>query len=211
MAWETMGLMAENVVVVKHAQPWRKLLGDARARLSWPNIKAAARSALTRERAVEFVVWLWPFKWWWLVAWVATLSLILAGHAVTSDVLPTTWHDVAMIWLANLCGGIYALKGRAAADAALSDANSFKTAGSRRAAEGEARGGGDAVHGGADVRGEARADVVPQRPLRRARRRAAGGVPQQRGDRPPQGEGLGEGHRRERARPRPPDRRRRER
>ena len=130
VAWETMGLMAENVVVVKHAQPWRKLLGDARARLSWPNIKAAARSALTRERAVEFVVWLWPFKWWWLVAWVATLSLILAGHAVTSDVLPTTWHDVAMIWLANLCGGIYALKGRAAADAALSDANSFKTAGS---------------------------------------------------------------------------------
>ena len=44
VAWETMGLMAENVVVVKHAQPWRKLLGDARARLSWPNIKAAARS-----------------------------------------------------------------------------------------------------------------------------------------------------------------------
>ena len=135
--WRKMGLMATNVVVVKQRFSWRAMAmssaASAREEATWDNAKALARRAYegaTRDRLWSLLVSSWPLRWGWLVAWLLVDVAVWSSYKLTSDVLPISWHDVVMFWMANAMGLGYAFKHRKEADAALSDGASFKTAGS---------------------------------------------------------------------------------
>ena len=123
--WQKMSLLAENLVVVKVARPWRELAAQAAAQLTWPNAKRAARTGYalaTRDNLWRAAVSTWPFKWHWLLAWAMLMGAVRASHLATAAVVPVTWHDVLTLWLANLAAVAYAYKCRAEPDAALRDA-----------------------------------------------------------------------------------------
>ena len=131
--WTKMGLLKENVVVVRHKRELREMARSAYAQLTLAGTMRLLRGAYagcTREWCFSLLVSLWPFRWWWLFAWLALDLAIYASHKLTADVLPFTWHDTIMIWLLNAMGFAYALKHRAETDGHLSDAHKFKVAGS---------------------------------------------------------------------------------
>jgi hypothetical protein len=132
--WGAMSLQAENVVVVKRAQPWAELALRLWRCVTWADTARLIRQTLLRrEWLVENAAWLWPFRWGWLVAWAAAMALVVMAHSLTAAVAPTTWRDVLTLLLANLTVLVYAARGRAPVASALSDARKFKEAGSVRA------------------------------------------------------------------------------
>ena len=131
--WQAMGLQAQNWVVVRHRRELREMVRSLYQQTSWAGTKRLARglyASCTRQQAFGLLVSFWPFRWWWLVAWLCTDLAIYGSYKLTADVLPLTWHDVLMLWLANAMVFGFVLKHRGEADGHLSDAASFKTAGS---------------------------------------------------------------------------------
>ena len=133
VGWEQIGLQPENLVLVKHALPFHRLAAAAWRHASARNLAAAAREVwhgATRGRLVDLCAATWPYRWSWLCVWIGALCAIAIGHRATAGTVPATWHDIAMLLMANAVGVVYAARGRASADAALADASSFKEAGS---------------------------------------------------------------------------------
>ncbi len=133
VGWEQMGLQPENLVLVKHALPFHRLAAATWRHASARNLAAAAREvwhSATRGRLVDLCAATWPYRWSWLCVWIGALCAIATGHRATAGTVPATWHDIAMLLMANAVGVVYAARGRASADAALADASSFKEAGS---------------------------------------------------------------------------------
>ena len=132
VGWEQMGLQPENLVLVKHALPFHRLAAAAWRQASARNLAVAAREvwhAATRGRFIDLCASIWPYRWSWLGGWIGALCAVATGHRATAGTVPATWHDIAMLLMANAVGVVYAARGRASADAALADALSFKEAG----------------------------------------------------------------------------------
>lgn len=131
--WQKMALQPDFIVVVKVKQPLRQLASQAWAKVTRKNSKAvasAAYSLITFDNFRYVAVSCWPFRWRWLVVWVAMIFVISSSYAATSAVVPVTKQDVLSIVLVNLGVVFYSLKFRGEADAALGEAAAFKRAGS---------------------------------------------------------------------------------
>lgn len=90
--WPSMGLMAENLVVVRHRRRWLDLAAGVWRELTWAATRRAARDvrdAATRDNLCALAVRCWPLRWSFLVAWALVVSAIVASQWATSSVVPT--------------------------------------------------------------------------------------------------------------------------
>ena len=130
IAWQSMGLQPQNVVLVKQQRDWRSLARRHLTRAAAREALRASYAAATRDNLRALLVRCWPFRWSWLVAWYVVNVAVLWSQQFTRSLLPVTWHDTLMHLLANFTLFFYHLKARAEPDGCLSGGEQYKAAGS---------------------------------------------------------------------------------
>jgi hypothetical protein len=102
--WGEMALSEASVVVVKHTLPLRAA-GSRLAREAWVAICSgrlrravviAARQHLHRRRMVELAAWAWPFRWAWLLGWVAGMTAVVASRLLAAAIIAAHLNPPSM-------------------------------------------------------------------------------------------------------------------